>query len=337
MELVEGYDHQSGTHCGAAALRNVTAYYDWTFSEAACFGIGGGPAFVRYDRPGSGAAFRASPLWLERAFFERLGVQHLFREGDDSETAWENVTGHVDEDDPVVLFLDPGALAYLPEDPPHLPPHVAVLIGYDDDTVQLSDAALAGRIEIDRSTLAAAWTSDGPVGLDREYLVVTRARTTTERHDAAAAGLRQAATYMLDPLQIKRDARGPGQEGIPALRSFAEYVGTLPDRRDTAGAVRTVLRSIDEHGDRAAYRGLFAGALDELGQGTGLPGELAGRMDDTADRWAGVADLLSDVLGSGRAEPANFAEVATALADIADREAGIYRALREELQDVDGD
>jgi hypothetical protein len=337
MEFVEGYDHQSGTHCGAAALRNVTAYYDWTFSEAACFGIGGGTAFVRYDLPDSVTAFRASPLWLERAFFERLGVQHRFQEGDDAETAWENVTGHVDDDDPVVLFLDPAELAYLPEDPPHLPPHVAVLVGYDDETVQLSDGAVSGRTEIDRSTLAAAWTSEGPVGLDREYLVVTRARTTTERHDAAAAGLRQAATYMLDPLQIKRDARGPGQEGIPALRSFAEYVGTLPDRRDTAGAVRTVLRSIDEHGDRAAYRGLFADSLAELGQGTGLPGDLADRMDDTADRWAGVADRLSDVLATGRAEPATVAEAATALADIADQEADIYRTLREELREVDGD
>lgn len=27
MELLEGCDHQSGVHCGAAALRNVTAYY----------------------------------------------------------------------------------------------------------------------------------------------------------------------------------------------------------------------------------------------------------------------------------------------------------------------
>jgi hypothetical protein len=240
--------------------------------------------------------FRASPTWLERVFVERLGIPHLFRDGDDFETAWENVTAHIDDDDPVLLFLDPAHLEYLDEESRHLPPHVAVLIGYNDETVLLSDGAMARRQGISRSALEAAWSSDRFVSLQNEYLVVTRAARTERGNDAAAAGLRQAATYMLDPLQVKRDARSPGEEGLPALRSFAASLETWSDLSEPDRPVRAALRSIDEHGDGAAFRGLFADSLAELGQRTGLSADLADRMARIADEWRTVARLLGETL-----------------------------------------
>ena len=332
MELVEGYDHQQGRHCGAAALRNVTAYYGLGYTEAACFGIGGGAAFVLYDHPEEPwVTFRTSPLWLERAFFERAGIPHTVREGDDFDTAWENLTGHVDDDDPVIVFLDPGPLEYLPEEPAHLPPHVAVVVGYDDETVQLSDGAVASRQEVPRATLRDAWSHDRFLPLDTEYLVVTRARTTEDGTDAAAAGLRQAATYMLAPLEIKRDARGPGEEGLAALRSFGDYLGTWPDLPEPARPVAAARRSIDEHGEGAAFRALFAEALGELGRRTGLPQSLADRMDGIAREWETVADRLEQVAGENDPQPVAFEEAASLVADIADREEAAFGTLREEL------
>jgi len=331
MASVDSYDHQPGVHCGAAALRNVTAFYGWRYSEAVCFGVGGGPAFVRYDAPGRPwATFRASPPWLERAFFERLGVPHLFREGDDFETAWDEVTARVDEDDPVLLFLDPAPLEYLPEQA-HVPPHVAVLIGYDDETAYLSDAAVETRQAVSHSTLSDAWSSDRFVDLTNEYLVVTRAGRTADDTDAAAAGLRSAATYMLDPLQVKRDARGPGREGLPALRSFADALATWSDRSDPTGPVRAAHRSIDEHGDGSAFRSLYAESLDALGQRTNLPGTLADRMADIGREWGTVAERLDGILTADDPDPVPFQEAATFVSDIADREEALFEMLADEL------
>lgn len=336
MEIVEGYDHQSGVHCGGAALRNVTEYYGWHFTEASCFGIGGGPAFVLYEHPDQPwVLFRSSPLWLERAFFERLGIPHSFREGDDFESAWENVTARIDDDDPVILFLDPSALDYLPEESGHVPPHVAVAVGYDDETVQLSDGAVGARKELSHSTLEEAWTHDKFVSLENEYLVVTRASITEDETDAVAAGLRQAATYMLDPLEIKRDARGPGQEGLPALRSFADFLGQLPDIPDSARPARAARRSIDEHGEGSAFRGLYADALEELGQRTGVTHDLADRMDGVADEWGIVADRLSEAQVQDEPRPALFEEAASVLGDIADHEEAIFEDLADGLGHVD--
>ncbi|MEF8867181.1 MAG: BtrH N-terminal domain-containing protein [Haloarculaceae archaeon] len=333
MELVEGYDHQPGVHCGAAAIRNVTEYYGWTYSEATCFGIGGGAAFVLYEHPEEPwVTFRASPTWLERAFFERAGIPHLTGEGEAFETAWAEVTARVDEDDPVLLFLDPAALDYLPEETPHLPPHVAVLIGYDESgTVQLSDGAMERRVEVSRSTLAEAWSTDRFVSLENEYLVVTRARTTADGTDAVAAGLRGTARYMLDPLKVKRDARGPGEEGIAALRAFGDYLGAWPDLPEPARPVRAARRSIDEHGDGTAFRALYADALAEMGRRTGLPNELAGRMGDVADQWRTVATRLDEILEAEDPAPARFEEAASLVGDIADREEATFEDLAAEL------
>ena len=332
MELVEGYDHQPGSHCGAGTLRNVTAYYDMGYTEPACFGVGGGAAFVRYEHPDEPwARFRASPTWLERAFFERLGVPHSYREGDDFETAWANVAGHVDDDDPPILFLDPASLDYLAEGPPHVPAHVATVVGYDGETVVLSDASQPSRQEVSHETLRDAWRRGRFVPMENEYLTVTRARASEQGNDAAAAGLRHAATYMLTPLRVQRDARGPGEEGLPALRSFADAIETWASLPKPARPARAARRSIDEHGDGAAFRGLYAEALDELGQRTGLPPELADRMADVATQWETVAGRLDEIAEWEGTRAGSFAEAASLVADVADREEAIFTALRDEL------
>jgi hypothetical protein len=241
------------------------------------------------------------------------------------------VTGHVDEDDPVILFLDPTRLEYLAESPDHVPPHVAVVVGYDDETVRLSDGATGSRRTVSRATVRDAWTCERFVPLENEYLVVTRARTTEDGTDAAAAGLRQAATYMLDPLEVKRDARGPGEEGLPALRSFADYLGTWGDLPDPARPVRAARRSIDEHGEGAAFRGLFSEALAELGRRTGLPPTLADRMAGVEAEWRTVAARLGEIEARDDPRPGAFEEAASLVADVADREETIFRTLRDEL------
>ncbi|WIV66623.1 BtrH N-terminal domain-containing protein [Natrialbaceae archaeon AArc-T1-2] len=339
MEYVDGYTHQTGVHCGAASLRNVAAFYDWEYSEAACFGIGGGPAFVLYDQPDDPwVTFRTSPTWLVRAFFEHLDVPHRYGSGDDLETAWNELLGHVDDGDPVVVFLDPDALEYLSENERHVPPHVAVVVGYDEndgegeseDCVSLSDPATTDRQELSRSTFAEAWHTDEVVDLEHEYLVVTRP-TTGDETDAAAAGLRGAATYMVDPLAVKRDPRGPGEEGIPAVRSFATYLSAWPELHEPTDPVRAAVASIDEHGERAAYRDLFADALEELGTGTGLGPDVAGRMATIGDEWHRLADLLSDLLEAEEPEPAHFEEAATLVGDIADREEELFGEIADAL------
>lgn len=336
MELIDGFDHQPGRHCGAAAIRNVTRHYGWRYTEAASFGIGGGPGFVRYADPGAKwGRVRTSPVWLERAFFERSGIPHLYRSGDDFAVAWENVAARIEEDDPVLLFLDPEDLPYLPSGVAHLPPHVAVAVGYDDDSVLLSDAAVDERQEVSFDTLATAWTHDRFLSLQNEYLVVTRSAKTRDETDAVAAGLRQTATYMLEPLHIKRNARGPGEEGLVAMRDFADSLGLWADAPETLASVQAARRAIDEHGEGAAFRGLFAESLEELGQRTGLPPTIADRMNRVSREWQRVGELLDDIVAEEGGRAATFEEAASIVGSIADREEAVFEDLAAELGTVE--
>ena len=332
MELIDSFDHQTGVHCGAAAIRNLTRHYGWEYTEAASFGIGGGPAFLQYTAPESAwARVRTSPIWLVHAFFERTGIPHLSRSGDDFTVAWENVAARVEHGDPVVVFLDPERLEYLSAEPAHLPPHVAVVIGYDDDSVILSDAAVEERQEIALETLQEAWSHDGIVPMENEYLVVTRSSITEDGTDAVADGLRQTATYMIDPVQVERNARGAANEGIAALHGFADTLGAWADMADPEMPVQAARRAIDEHGEGAAFRGLYADSLEELGRRTDLSPDLAGRMNSVAGEWRRVADMLDDILTEAGRRPATFEETASLVVSIADSEAAIFEDLATEL------
>ncbi len=44
-KIIKNWVHIPGLHCGSTALRDVVTYYGYNFSEAMCFGIGGGLGF----------------------------------------------------------------------------------------------------------------------------------------------------------------------------------------------------------------------------------------------------------------------------------------------------
>src|SRR5579885_1228061 len=44
-KIIKNWVHIPGLHCGSTALRDVVTYYGYNFSEAMCFGLGGGLGF----------------------------------------------------------------------------------------------------------------------------------------------------------------------------------------------------------------------------------------------------------------------------------------------------
>ncbi|MFC4360625.1 BtrH N-terminal domain-containing protein [Halobium salinum] len=84
MVYLDGFDHQTGSHCGSAALRNLAEYHHWGLDEAACFGFGAGLGFELLELSGQKwAAFRPCARSFEPAFFERMRVPHRVTEETD--------------------------------------------------------------------------------------------------------------------------------------------------------------------------------------------------------------------------------------------------------------
>ena len=330
---IDGYDHQTGRHCGATALSNLADFYDWGYDEAACFGYAGGFA-QRYPlsdgRPWR--TFFGSEPGLETIFFDTLEIPHRVREGDSWAEAWDDVTTTLADEHPVLLAVDPDELPYL-IDETHPGPHLVVAIGYDDQDVVLSDGARHGTHSIPHDTLRTAWDLSDPPGWTNRHTAVTRPRHLADETDAAASATRNVAAHVLRPLEAPRSTAGPGEEGLPALRAFAEDVPTWAELADPVDAIRPTIRTIDWHGEGSACRELYADSLEDLGRRIGLPNEIADRLRDVAVDWHAVRDLLESATTASGEEPASqLAEAGSRLGDIADREERIFEDIDDALR-----
>lgn len=330
MARIEGYDHEEGQHCGTGALSNLAAYYDWGFDEAACFGLGTGLGFLTFDHPNhEWDGFLGRPPWTEIAFFNVIDVSHYFSEGEGWDTAWNNLTTHIDMSEPVLLYLDPADLDYLS---PRLHPygHTVVAVGYDEDSVLVSDARREELFELPRDTLREAWTVEGVYSQDFRHTVVTDPDMGVDEATAANRALRETTEYMLDPVTHNRTTGAFGQEhGVPALRSLAADMPGWARYDDADAAAKFARQSIRRHGGGSAYRGLYADALEQLAAMTDVGVGQADRMRAIADEWESVAAVLDGQ--GGDSLRSRFEEAASILEGIAEQEAEFFADVQEEL------
>lgn len=307
MPSLDSYDHRTGTHCGAATLRNVSDFYGWGYDEAECFGLGAGLVFDLLDHPDREHPVpRASADWLVEAFFENLEIPHFLGEGDTWESAWDDVADTIDSDDPAILHLDAEALPYLPDEDVHSFPHPVALVGYEVEgedgdiaEVLLSDPSMDERQRIGPDALRDAWTIDGAVSREFAYVTVTRARQLQDTDTAAARSINQTVDYFQHALDAPRTTGGPGDEGIPALRTFAAGMPDWSDLDDPGAQARATIRALDWHGEDTALRGFYAESLAQLAPRAGLGGGWRNRLDGVADGWQSVLDQLRDVAENG--------------------------------------
>ena len=332
MPMIDSYDHRTETHCGAGALRNVAEFYGWGYDEAECFGLGAGLVFDLMDAPRKSYSVpRVSAAWLVEAFFENLEIPHVVGEDDDWHDAWDDVADTLDSDDPVVLFLDGDELSYLSDEARHPFPHVVVAIGYDDEDVKLSDATENEVHSIPRESLRDAWTIEGMVSHEHKYLTVTRARRMQDTDTAAARSINQTVDYFQGALDAPRTTGAPGEEGVPALRSFAADLPAWSDLDDPEAAARSAVHALDWHGEGTACRGLYADALAELAPRAGLGGGWSSQLDDVADEWRSVVDRLRTVAEDSDDTAATLEEAGSTLGAAVEREEQFFDRLDRKI------
>ncbi|WP_435124222.1 BtrH N-terminal domain-containing protein [Halobaculum sp. D14] len=334
MNQLAEFDHRTGRDAGSGSLRNLAEYYDWELDEATAFGLGGGVASVAVDRPeGDRPGFLGRVPWLDEQFFESIDVTYRVRDGFDFGTAWENVAGRVDAEEPPLLTLDPAELRHVPRTQ-SVPAHTVVAIGVGDDSMLVSDPTRDEPVELDRETLEAAWSVDAPVSTANRY-VVAEFGADADLETAANRALRETTGYVLDTATYDRTLGGSddyGDHGPDALRSLAADLDGWTDPGDES-AIRLLRRAVTEHGRGAAYRRLYAESLTVLASEAGVGGGQSGKMDDVADEWEAFADHLADAAEAYEtdARVAALDRAAATLADIADQEEAFFEHVREEL------
>jgi hypothetical protein len=338
---LHGFGHAPGTHCGSTSLRNLATYHGWGFDESTCFGLASGLGF-NYREPAESPhrMFVGRPIWLERAFFDNLGIETTDRESENFETAWAEVRERLDGGDPVMAFVDLYYLDYY-DTSTHFAPHSLLLVGYDEDAdaseapnadpdagtgvVYTSDSEFEEVQSLPLSSLRAAWASDAVVPLSNRYLV-PEGDPTVPVGEATERAIRTTATYMLDP-EASRYPLWPGAtHGLAGIRALADDLPSWTELPDPGWTARFAYQNVERRGTGGgAFRGLYAPFLASVEEAVGLEG-FGDRMHAIAEGWTAVGGTLREASEADdvSALPSSLESVSESVHELADGERTLY-------------
>ena len=338
---LEGFEHAPGAHCGSTSLRNLADYRGWGFDEPTCFGLASGLGFHYRELDESPhRMFVGRPLWLERAFFDNLGIETTDREGEGWATAWEGVRERLHGGDPVMAFVDLFYLDYYDTNT-HFAPHSLLLVGYDEDAdatdaphadpdagtgvVYTSDSEFEEVQMLPLSSLRAAWSSNAVVSLSNRYLV-PEGDPTVGVVEAAERAIRLTASSMLDPDESPYPLAPGATHGVAGIRALAADLPGWTDLPDPGWTARFAYQNVERRGTGGgAFRGLYTPFLETVEHEVGLEG-FADRMSDITGGWTAVGRTLREASEVGSvADLGPYLESASgSVHELADREAVLY-------------
>lgn len=133
-KVIDSFQPQGGAHCITTSLRQIFSYYGHPLPEAMLFGLGEGLDFTYINLAASPMiSGRSKVMEFEAAPANRLGIRIQVKQGKDSDRAHALAKQCIDQDNPVVAYVDMPMLSYLGMDPAsHFGGHSVVLFGYDD-------------------------------------------------------------------------------------------------------------------------------------------------------------------------------------------------------------
>jgi hypothetical protein len=324
MQLLDGYQHLQGVHCGTTALNNIAHFHGQPLTEPLCLGIGEGLGFVVVTIP-AGTPSRlimGRSRDLEKRFFENLGISFEWQVEDGRERAWQAAREMIDHNVPVMLRTDLHFLPYY-HSKTHFTGHTVVLAGYNAEQKKalLSDTDFESLQEVTLNDLARARTSDhgfsplrnhafpveryelpGDLGKIFRRVIVSQAKTLLEGQD-----------------------RGISIFGVKGMEHLATTFPDWAKADDWKWCARYAYQMIEKRGTGGGnFRRLYATFLsdvDERLQALDLA-PYAARMLEIAECWTQLANHLKAISESD--SPEGFDEAGRIMADITERERSFY-------------
>jgi butirosin biosynthesis protein H-like/uncharacterized protein DUF4872 len=320
-QMVPGYRHVPGHHCGSTALRNLLAHHGIELSEEMAFGLGAGACFYYLVLEAASPTrwFNGRTAQLEQNFLELSGAPLKLETFEGPDDAWAAARASVDADRPALLLTD---LYYLDHygKSAHFPGHAVVLAGYDEDNVYLSDTAFEELQECRIESLRKARHGDHPAfPLKGHMFTVSDEAGPTDLRAAAPAAIAQAAKEMIEP--------SVGQfAGLPAVRRLADEAENWPgDAEDWQWCARFGYQVIERRGTGGGnFRLMYSRFLAEAGDEEGA--ELAAKAaagwtelaeafkqaseteEPDAEGWSRIGELTREVLAAEEALWGRLAE-----------------------------
>jgi len=318
--LVPGYVHTPGNHCGSTAIRNLLAHHGTAISEELAFGLGAGACFYYFASDGiSPTRFTNGRTGrLEESFLELTGPALTLTTADDPDESWRLARDVVDDGRPVLLLTDLFHLDHYGNSA-HFPGHAVVLAGYDDESAFVSDTGFEELQRTSLAGLARARHEQHPFYPLAGHMVDVPGDppSAAELRAAAPAAIERAACRMLEPELGEF-------EGLPALRRFAAEVGDWPAAApDWGWCARFNYQVIERRGTGGSnFRALYSRFLGEVGEDDGAA--LAGAA---AELWTALAGDLFAASEEEVPDPAVWSRISARATEVLSAEERLWEAL----------
>jgi hypothetical protein len=318
-QMVAGFRHLPGDHCGSTALRNLLGHHGIELSEEMAFGLGAGACFYYLVLEESSPTrwFNGRTAQLEQGFLELSGAPLQLQTFEDPDAAWEAAKASVDGGRPVLLLTD---LYYLDHygKSAHFPGHAVVLAGYDDEFVYLSDTAFEDLQRCRISSLREARHGNHPAfALEGHMFSVSGDQGAGDLRGAAAAAIERAAKEMLKPTFGEF-------AGLPALRRLAEEAADWPEAaQDWQWCARFAYQVIERRGTGGGnFRLMYSRFLEQAG----YP-EARDLAAGAAAKWAALAEAFREASDSEQPDGGDWKRIGELSGEVLSAEESLWTQL----------
>lgn len=133
-KIIKNFVPQGGNHCITNSLKQIFTYYGYPLSEAMLFGLASGLSFLYLNQSSSPMiSGRTKVFEFEKKLAKRLHIEIHCKSSKDYSKVLEKTKQMIDEDNPILIYVDMPYLKYLGLNKnSHFGGHAVVLFGYDD-------------------------------------------------------------------------------------------------------------------------------------------------------------------------------------------------------------
>lgn len=286
--------HHPGRHCASTGAANLANFHRLPWSEALCFGLGGGLGMFYMNFPGltPSRLVHVRSADYEHNFFSRLGQRFRWQQFSDPAQGEAALCAALDEGRPVIVQTD---IFYLPyfKSTTHFPGHVITVWGYDADreVFYVTDTDRPDVLEVGFAEMRCArHSSKGPFPLQGNLYAPTELQEPADLTDRLARAIVDNSRSLLNS-RIK-------MQGVPGLMTWLAELDAWQDLDDWQWCARFTYQIIEKRGTGGGgFRLMYADFLDEAA--THLPQiaavELDSQMRRLAAAWTELALSLRQV------------------------------------------
>jgi len=256
--------HVAGVHCGSTAIADLVRFHGFGWSEAFCFGIGGGLGITYLKTPEASPTrlLHARSLGFEQRFFNAIGVDDFsWVSADTAEESEQQLLTALDENRPALLLTDIYYLHYF-NSSSHFPGHAIMTWGYNKDecTFQVTDTERENFETVSFEKMKKARISRQiPFICDGDFYAPKHLNKPTDLKTLCREAIKENASRLL----IKTDKTS----GFLALQTLIDDFSEWEQSDDWQWNCRFAYQTIEKRGSGGSgFRKMYARFLGEASQ-----------------------------------------------------------------------